>query len=262
MTDMGLNLWGRMLQVFGEVYGMNCYKTSTYVKPLISLAYSFPWWMYDCLQGYDLWLHPILLLFWLHWKWHYICFITLHVLGEFRSEIALVFPNWFWSPWSSIVSTCHGFYGMLLSVVLTMYSSLLYRLQIHTLNNEFENLTSILCFLHVEQSLNKSHFFSLLTIFKSSMALTLQHFQSLFSFLLKFSSFPCNRMQIPILFLHTTSWSIYHMVNPLTIYLLPMEFFQLVLQQSLPHLWKLGILKTEPCNEKCENWIVLDLCST
>jgi len=40
---------------------------------------------------------------------------------------------------------------------------------------------------------------------------------SLFSFLLKFSSFPCNRMQTPILFCHTTSWSIYHMVNPLTI---------------------------------------------
>ncbi len=102
---------------------------------------------------------------WLHWKWHYICFITLHVLGEFRSENTLVFPNWFWSPWSSIVSNCHGFYGMLLSVVLTMYSSLLYRLQIHTLNNEFENLTFILCFLHVKQSLNESHFFSLLTIF-------------------------------------------------------------------------------------------------
>lgn len=130
MTDIGLNLWGRMLQAFlwGVWYEL---PLDTYVKPLISLAYSFPWWMYDCLQGYDLWLHPILLLFWLHWKWHYICFITSHVLGEFRSEIALVFPNWFWSPWSSIVSNCHGFYGMLLSVVLTMYSSLLYRLQIH-----------------------------------------------------------------------------------------------------------------------------------
>jgi hypothetical protein len=147
-----------------------------YVKPLISLAYSFPWWMYDCLQGYDLWLHPILLLFLLHWKWHYNCFITLHVLGELCSEITLVFPNWFWSPWSSVVSDCHGFYGMLLSVVLTMYSSLLYRLQIHTLNNEFENLTFILCFLHVEQSLNESHIFSLLTIFKSSLALTLPTF--------------------------------------------------------------------------------------